>query len=533
MKVRKYLTPDYVFELSWEVCNKVGGIHTVLASLAPTLGKHFGDKVVYIGPDLNTPEFLEDKSLKKDWAAALKAAGMRVRIGHWDVVSSPLAIVVDVNQCLDIKNEVYSRMWDKYKVDSLHAYGDYDEASMWAYASGRVVETIVQKCLKKDASVVLQAHEWLSAMGLLHVKGTCPSVATVFTTHATSIGRSICGNGKSLYKYLQQYDGDVMARELNMQSKHSSEKAAALLADCFTTVSSITDKECRALLGKGCDVILPNGFDTKLVPEANAYKNMRAKSRRKILKVISALTGKQLPSNTLIISTSGRNDYRPKGFDVYMEALKRLNASPELSGDVVALIEVPCWMESPREDLLMRLSLNDDSCSEPLDNPYITHNLHNFDYNRIVSTNPGGGFAGILNRYDLVDVVRGLGLTVGVFFSLSGADDGHENLISLIRYKTGMVFIALLLDQFDFYAAGSKCVRGTVRVGEVRERCARDGDGDQRHAQENCCDFLLHDVLLLINIVFSAPARRELLRHWRQPMRQQHQPCRPSGQRRP
>lgn len=386
MKVRKYVTPDYVFELSWEVCNKVGGIHTVLASLAPTLGKHFGDKVVYIGPDLNTPEFLEDKSLKKDWAAALKVAGLRVRIGRWDVVSSPLGIVVDVNQCLDTKNEVYSRMWDKYKVDSLHAYGDYDEASMWAYASGRVVETIVQKCLKKDANVVLQAHEWLSAMGLLHVKGTCPSVATVFTTHATSIGRSICGNGKSLYKYLQQYDGDVMARELNMQSKHSSEKAAALFADCFTTVSSITDKECRALLGKGCDVILPNGFDTKLVPEANAYKNMRAKSRRKILKVISALTGKQLPSNTLIISTSGRNDYRPKGFDVYMEALKRLNASPELSGDVVALIEVPCWMESPREDLLMRLSLNDDSCSEPLDNPYITHNLHNFDYDRIVST---------------------------------------------------------------------------------------------------------------------------------------------------
>ena len=127
-------------------------------------------------------------------------------------------------------------------------------------------------------------------------------------------------------------------------------KQPALLADCFTTVRSITDKQCRALLGKGCDVILPNGFDTKLAPEANADKNMRAKSRRKILKVISALTGKQLPSNTLIISTSGRNDYRPKGFDVYTEALKRLNASPELSGDVVALIEAPCWMESPRED---------------------------------------------------------------------------------------------------------------------------------------------------------------------------------------
>lgn len=387
MVLKKNVIPDYVFELSWEVCNKVGGIHTVLASSALTIGKHFGERAVYIGPDLNTTEFTEDKSLKSDWAKALKKAGLRARIGRWNIASNPVAIVVDTNQCLDIKNEVYSDMWNAYGVDSLHAYGDYDEASMWAYAAGRVVETIVAECLGTKAKVVLQAHEWLSAMGLLHIKSASPSVATVFTTHATSIGRSICGNGKSLYKYLDQYSGDIMARELNMQSKHSSEKAAALFADCFTTVSSITDKECRALLGKACDVILPNGFDTNLVPDAKTYKSQRAKARRRILNVVTALTGKPLSSDTLIVSTSGRNDYRPKGFDVYMEALRRLDCDPSLTGDVVALIEVPCWTKSPREDLLSRLAAGKkEQENTPLVNPFITHDLHNLDYDRIVCT---------------------------------------------------------------------------------------------------------------------------------------------------
>ena len=148
---------------------------------------------------------------------------MRVRIGHWDVVSSPLAIVVDVNQCLDIKNEVYSRMWDKYKVDSLHAYGDYDEASMWAYASGRVVETIVQKVSIKDARCSSPGTPMAVGNGPVARKRHMPFGGdSVHDPYAASRGRSICGNGKSLYKYLQQYDGDGMARELNMQSKHSS-----------------------------------------------------------------------------------------------------------------------------------------------------------------------------------------------------------------------------------------------------------------------------------------------------------------------
>ncbi len=385
MKATIGAVPDYVFEISWEVCNKVGGIHTVLASLAPTLDSCFSGSVVYVGPDLHTPEFIEDKELKKDWMTALRTAGLQARIGRWNIVSQPLAIVVGTSQCMDVKNDVYFRMWENYGVDSLNADGDYDKPSMWAYAAGRVIEAIISECIDKEACVVIQAHEWLSAMGLLHVKSSGVPAATVFTTHATSVGRSICSNGKSLYKYLPLYDGGIMARELNVRSKHSLEKAAAFFADCFTTVSSITDKECRAMFGKAADVILPNGFDNSLVPDKETYKAQRYKARRQILNVAAALTGRRFSEKVLIVSTSGRNDYRPKGFDVYMESLKRLNASG-FAGDIIALAEVPCWAAGPREDLLSRLSSKNGNWETPLDNPFITHRLHNFDSDRIVGT---------------------------------------------------------------------------------------------------------------------------------------------------
>ena len=193
--------PDYVFEVSWEVCNKVGGIHTVLESLAPTLEKTYRDNLVFVGPDLNTNEFVEDPSLKKDWQKALASAGMRARIGRWKINANPVAILVNINQCRDRKNEIYGEMWNDFGVDSLHGYGDYDDSSLWAYASGKIIELIKRQCLESNAKIILQAHEWQSAMALLAVKkgSKQTGIATVFTTHATTVGRSICDNNKCLY----------------------------------------------------------------------------------------------------------------------------------------------------------------------------------------------------------------------------------------------------------------------------------------------------------------------------------------------
>lgn len=396
--VNEELYPDYLFEVSWEVCNKVGGIYTVLSSRAKTLQERSKDKVFFIGPDLwkdkENPLFQEDKQLLKKWKSEASKKGLQVRIGRWNIPGNPISILVDFNPFFEQKDEIYKEAWDSFGVDSLHAYGDYDEASMFSYAAGCFVEAIYPVLPKKERKVIYQAHEWMSGLGMLFLKKRVPEVATIFTTHATSIGRSIAGNNKLLYEYFEGYNGDQMAMELNMEAKHSIEKKSAWLSDCFTTVSSFTDKECEQLLDKKADVVLPNGFENDFVPKGSAFTVKRKMARKKILQVASALCGQEINDNTLIVSTSGRNDFRCKGFDVYLEALAQLNTRlrdrvsidgevvSEIPTRVLALIEVPCWTIGPREDLLDKM--NGFGENSPLHTPMITHDLYNLNEDRIL-----------------------------------------------------------------------------------------------------------------------------------------------------
>lgn len=393
---RKTLSPDYIFEISWEVCNKVGGIYTVLSSRAKTLQKNFHDKVLFVGPDLNcdnTP-FREDDQLMPEWKKTAAQFGLPVRIGRWEIPGSPIAVLIDFSSLYEQKDEIYAKAWEYFKVDSLHAYGDYDEASMFSVAAGRFVEILCNKCLPQSCKIVYQAHEWMSGLGMLFLKKACPNVATIFTTHATSIGRSIAGNNKLLYAYFDGYNGDQMAAELNMEAKHSIEKQSAHGADCFTTVSRFTDKECEQLLDKKADVVLPNGFEKDFVPKGQGFAAKRRAARKTILNVASALVGEKLSPETLILSTSGRNDFRCKGFDVFLEAMAQLNARLKSKMDarlelaprtkVLALIEVPCWLLGPRQDLLERLNEKKEKTQGPLPLPMITHDLHNINEDRIL-----------------------------------------------------------------------------------------------------------------------------------------------------
>ena len=390
------LNPSVIFETSWEVCNKVGGIYTVLSSRANTLQQSHEDKVFFIGPDVwqgkENPLFKENKRLLTKWKKAAAEVGVNARIGRWNVPGSPIAILVDFQPFFEVKNDIYAEAWDAFQVDSLHAYGDYDEASMFSYAAGKFVEAVVKAELLKGESIIYQAHEWMSGLGMLFLKKECPEVATIFTTHATSIGRSIAGNNKLLYKYFHGYNGDQMAAELSMEAKHSIEKQSAHGADCFTTVSMFTDRECKQLLDKPADVVLPNGFENDFVPKGAAFTKKRKEARKCILNVASKLIGEELDDTTLIVSTSGRNDFRCKGFDVYMEALAQLNARMKtlaqaeeelVSQKVLALIEVPCWTKEPRQDLLARLNGTDKS-EGGLHTPMITHDLHNLNEDRIL-----------------------------------------------------------------------------------------------------------------------------------------------------
>lgn len=374
------LFPDYILESSWEVCNKVGGIYTVLSSRAKTLQNIISDRIIFIGPDCwdNTnvcPYFKEDESLFAEWKSIARREGIHVRLGRWDIPGRPIAILVDFNPYFELKNDIYAKLWEDFQVDSLHAYGDYDEASMFSYAAGKVVESFYHHVIGKGKRVVYQGNEWMTGLGLLYVRKHVPEIGTIFTTHATSIGRSIAGNNKPLYDYLFAYDGDQMAGELNMQSKHSIEKQTAKYVDCFTTVSDITANECKELLDKPVDFVLPNGFDNMFVPRGASFVTKRRTARKRLLEVANALTGSDLDDKTLIVSTSGRYEFRNKGIDVFIEAMHRLNNDSAQKRNVVAFIEVPGWSGVARQDLVERLN-SGRSYDAPLNNPVVTHWLH-------------------------------------------------------------------------------------------------------------------------------------------------------------
>lgn len=385
---KKLLTPDYIFESSWEVCNKVGGIYTVLSTRAKTLQEKFEDKLIFIGPDFwkekEIPYFREEPSLFAEWQWEAKEQGLKVRVGRWTVPGEPIAVLVDFTPYFEKKNEIYTWLWENYRVDSLHAYGDYDEASMFSYAAGLVVESFYHHSLSSKQKVVYHANEWMCGLGALYIKNKLPQIATVFTTHATSIGRSIAGNQKPLYDYLFAYNGDQMAEELNMQSKHSIEKQTAWHVDCFTTVSDITANECKELLDKPVDVVLPNGFDNSFVPKAASFTKKRKAARQKMLQVANALLGENLDDETIIVSTSGRYEFRNKGIDVFVEAMNRLLRDRDLKKKVLAFIVVPGWVGEPRKDLQERLE-SGKSYDTPLEVPQVTHWLHNMGHDSVLN----------------------------------------------------------------------------------------------------------------------------------------------------
>lgn len=395
------LVPDFIFESSWEVCNKVGGIYTVLSTRAKTLQDALTDKVVFIGPDFwqgkENPLFLEDNALFADWKVKADEEKLNVRAGRWNIPGSPLVVLVDFTPYFAIKNDLYGQAYASFHVDSIHAYGDYDEASMFSYAAGRVVESFYHFYLaEKYKNVVYQAHEWMTGLGALYIRKNVPQVATIFTTHATSIGRSIAGNNKPLYAYLNNYNGNQMAQELNMEAKHSIERQTAHNVDCFTTVSDVTGLECEELLDKKCDAILMNGFEADFVPKAAAFTKKRKMARAKLLEVANALMGTTLDDSTLIVATSGRYEFKNKGIDVFLDAMHRLNDDPNLQRNVLAFVEVPGWQAGSREDLQERLA-SGMMYNTPLENPIITHNLHQWDGDNVTGML---NWMGMNNHYD-------------------------------------------------------------------------------------------------------------------------------------
>lgn len=389
-------TPEYLFESSWEVCNKVGGIYTVLSTKAHTLQQSFKDKLIFIGPyvwaNTNAPDFIEDDVLFTDWKTHAKTTdNLKVKVGRWNVPGTPPVILVDFKPFFKERDSFFYSMWESFRVDSIHAYGDYDESCIFAYAVGKVIESFYHFYKLENKKVAALFNEWMLGMGALYIQKQIPAIATLFTTHATSIGRSIAGNNKALYAYMDGYNGDQMARELNMEAKHSLEKQTALHVDCFTTVSDITARECKQLLDKAPDIVTPNGFEPNFVPAGKEYDKKRTAARRALLNVAEKLLGCPISPDAFLVSTSGRYEYRNKGIDVFIEAMNRVRTSGRLQREVVAFIMVPAWVRDARADLKEVIDKNIRTTS-PMQMPFVTHWLNLMEQDKVLNYITHAGF---------------------------------------------------------------------------------------------------------------------------------------------
>ncbi len=377
MSAKKIKQPDYIFETGWEVCNKIGGIHTVISTKAPMLTGKLSDQYIVIGPDVwkethRNPEFIEDQYLFRSWREHAGSHGLHFRIGRWQVPGNPVAILVDFTPLFGQKNEIFKDYWDKFELNSLSGQWDYTEPALFGYAAGQVIESFYHYYMTAHDHFIAHFHEWLTGTGVLYLKDRVPQASTVFTTHATVLGRSIAARGQDSYSLKDDIDPGAKAAELGVASKFSLEKLAARHADSFTTVSEVTAAECNVFLDKDPDVITHNGFHKQLIASGKDNAESRVKSRQRLLEVAKGMLNTDLSDDSLLLVHSGRYEFRNKGTDILIDALGELNKQ---SGNqtVVAFILIPSTQGGPLQDVAKRIESPD--YANPVSGEYLTHRL--------------------------------------------------------------------------------------------------------------------------------------------------------------
>ena len=332
-----------LFEVSWEVCNKVGGIYAVVSSKILEALAAFGENYFLLGPDLgNNPDFEEtDEPCWQELRQETDRCNLSCRFGRWNIPGRPKVILVGYRDRYDQSQLLFS-LWNRYGVDSISGGWDYVEPVMFSTACGEVIEAACKALhIPADGPALAHFHEWMCGGGLLYLKTNAPYVGTVFTTHATMLGRSMAGSGFDIYKQMHQINPKHEAGAYNITAKCSMETASAREADCFTTVSRITADEAGVFLGRTPDVLTLNGLDLRVIPDYSRDRSLAAASRQRLLEAAGRLLRRQLPEDTRIFLVSGRYEYHNKGIDVFLDALGMVNtALSQSQSNVLALCAV-------------------------------------------------------------------------------------------------------------------------------------------------------------------------------------------------
>ena len=334
-----------LFEISWEICNKVGGIYTVITSKENVINSKIKN-YYQVGPFIeNSKNYFIKKPMNDKMQKAneiLNSIGINFVYGTSKFNEKINVILVEYLGYSQNINNIKSKLWEHYKIDSLNTdWYDFDEAILWSWCCGKVIEEISKQITQPEDKVLIHAHEWMSGGAIFYTNLNSnkqnhnnktqkrdSKYKTIFTTHATILGRSLSQNNINLVDEIQTLDPNEYSYKMGVSTKHQTEKALANTCDCFTTVSNTTNQEACFFYSKSADILLYNGFNNEKITDLEILNSKYYKSRKNTNQLLKNIFSK-IPNfnvdKTKIFYTSGRNEFKNKGFDIYIKSLSKLN----------------------------------------------------------------------------------------------------------------------------------------------------------------------------------------------------------------
>ncbi|KPI36387.1 Glycogen [starch] synthase [Cyphellophora attinorum] len=345
-----------LFEIATEVANRVGGIYSVLKSKAPVSTAEYGDRYVLIGPLNKASAAVEVEQIEppqghlRDTIAAMQERGIEIMYGRWLIEGAPRVLLINTGTGYRWLDEWKGDLWTQAGIPSPASDHETNEAIVFGYLVAWFLGEFVSR--EQTRAVIAHFHEWLAAVAIPLTKKRQMDLTTIFTTHATLLGRYLCAGSVDFYNNLQYFDVDSEAGKRGIYHRYCIERAGAHSCDVFTTVSHITAFESEHLLKRKPDGVLPNGLNVKKFSAVHEFQNLHSVQKEKIHEFVRGHFYGHLDfdlENTLYFFTAGRYEYRNKGVDMFIESLARLNHRLKTSGTkttVIAFMIMPAQTSS-------------------------------------------------------------------------------------------------------------------------------------------------------------------------------------------
>ena len=321
-------------EIAWEVCNQVGGIYTVIRSKVPVMMEKWDDNYLLLGPyvdpnvsadfePIETYDGLIGEAVKK-----LKDMGLDVHYGRWLVSGRPQAVLFNPESVMAQLGDIKYAYWQNHNIDFSVHNPMLDQTLAFSHMVRLFISELARNCLDNATELIAHFHEWMGGICIPELRREQIPVKLIFTTHATMLGRYLAMNDPNFYEHLPFLNWEKEAKHFNIESIVKLERACAHGAHVFTTVSEVTAKECVYLIGRKPELILPNGLNIERFTVLHEVQNLHHQFKDRIEHFIMGHFFQSYSfdlNNTLFFFTSGRFEYKNKGYDLTLEALARLN----------------------------------------------------------------------------------------------------------------------------------------------------------------------------------------------------------------